>query len=236
MDRGRSPIGSSARISRRCDIDSTESARTTTDVLASWVALWQPEDPPLAAARARAAEVGVPCVDAVTGAALRLLAATTGARAVVELGTGAGVSSLWLLQGMRPDGVLTSVDPEGEHQRLARTSLLEAGHGSSRVRLIAGRALDVLPRLSDRAYDLVFCDAESSENPDYLEAALRLLRPGGVVVFAGALGSGRVSDPSARDSDTVALRELARLVRDEPRLVAALLPVGDGILAAVLLD
>jgi len=180
--------------------------------------------------------VGVDCVDPITGAVLRLLAATTGARAVVELGTGAGVSTLWLLQGMRPDGVLTSVDTEGEHQRLARQSLLEAGYGSGRVRLIGGRALDVLPRLSDGAYDLVFCDAASSENADYLEAALRLLRPGGVVVFAGALGNGRVSQPGARDSETVALRELARSVRDEPRLVAALLPLGAGVLAAVLLD
>lgn len=208
----------------------------TADALASWIALWQPEEPPLASARARAAEVGVDCVDPITGAVLRLLAATTGARAVVELGTGAGVSTLWLLQGMRPDGVLTSVDTEGEHQRLARQSLLEAGYGSGRVRLISGRALDVLPRLSDGAYDLVFCDAASSENADYLEAALRLLRPGGVVVFAGALGNGRVSQPGARDSETVALRELARSVRDEPRLVAALLPLGAGVLAAVLLD
>ncbi len=208
----------------------------TADALASWIALWQPEEPPLASARARAAEVGVDCVDPITGAVLRLLAATTGARAVVELGTGAGVSTLWLLQGMRPDGVLTSVDTEGEHQRLARQSLLEAGYGSGRVRLISGRALDVLPRLSDGAYDLVFCDAASSENADYLEAALRLLRPGGVVMFAGALGNGRVSQPGARDSETVALRELARSVRDEPRLVAALLPLGAGVLAAVLLD
>jgi len=208
----------------------------TADALASWIALWQPEEPPLASARARAAEVGVDCVDPITGAVLRLLAATTGARAVVELGTGAGVSTLWLLQGMRPDGVLTSVDTEGEHQRLARQSLLEAGYGSGRVRLISGRALDVLPRLSDGAYDLVFCDAASSENAEYLEAALRLLRPGGVVMFAGALGNGRVSQPGARDSETVALRELARSVRDEPRLVAALLPLGAGVLAAVLLD
>jgi len=223
-------------ITRRCGIDSTESGTATADALASWIALWQPEEPPLTSARARAAEVGVDCVDPITGAVLRLLAATTGARAVVELGTGAGVSTLWLLQGMRPDGVLTSVDTEGEHQRLARQSLLEAGYGSGRVRLISGRALDVLPRLSDGVYDLVFCDAASSENADYLEAALRLLRPGGVVVFAGALGNGRVSQPGARDSETVALRELARSVRDEPRLVAALLPLSAGVLAAVLLD
>ena len=202
--------------------------------VSTWVADWQPEDAPLLAARQRAAEVGVGAVDAPTGATLRLLAAAAGAKAVVELGTGAGVSSLWLLRGMRPDGVLTSVDAETEHQRLAKSSLAEAGVASGRARLIAGRALEVLPRLSDAAYDLVFCDADRAENPDYLQAALRLLRPGGIVVFAGGLGAGRVADPSARDTDTVALRELAKMVRDEPCLLTAALPVGQGLLAAVL--
>lgn len=202
----------------------------------SWVDGWLPEEPFLAAARQRAAEVGVAAVDAASGSVLRLLAAVTGARAVVELGTGAGVSTLWLLRGMRPDGVLTSVDPEAEHQRLARQSLVEAGYGSGRVRLIAGRALEVLPRLSDGAYDLVFCDAARSENADYLAAALRLLRTGGVVVFAGVLAGGRVADPSARDPDTVALRELTRLIREETRLVPALVPVGAGLLAAVVVQ
>lgn len=201
--------------------------------LAAWVDGWLPEEPTLLAARSRAAEVGVGCVDATTGAVLRLLAAAAGARAVVELGTGAGVSALWLLGGMVPQGVLTSVDPETEHQRLARQSLVEAGYGSSRVRLITGEALAVLPRLSDAAYDLLLCDAVRSENLGYLTAALRVLRPGGLVLFVGALGDGRVADPGARDPETVALRELARVVRDHERLTPALLPVGSGLLAAV---
>ncbi|MDP9183009.1 MAG: O-methyltransferase [Actinomycetota bacterium] len=200
--------------------------------VAAWVDGWLPEDAPVLAARARAAEVGVGSVDPTTGALLRLLAAACQARAVVELGTGAGVSSLWLLRGMRPDGVLTSVDPDTEHQRLARQSLLEAGFGTGRVRLITGQALAVLPRLSDKAYDLLFCDAVRAENGDYLTAALRLLRPGGLVVFAGALGNGRVADPGARDPDTVALRELTRTVKEDERLVPALLPIGSGLLVA----
>lgn len=172
------------------------------------------------------------CVEPATGAVLRLLCAATSARHVVELGTGAGVSTLWLLRGMPDDGVLTSVDSEAEHQRLARQSLAEAGVTGGRVRLICGRALEVVPRLSDGGYDLVFCDANRAENPDYLTGALRLLRPAGVVVFAGALAGGRVVDPAARDPDTVALRELARAVRDDSRLVPALLPVGSGLLVA----
>jgi predicted O-methyltransferase YrrM len=204
--------------------------------LRAWLEDWLPEDPPLLAARARAAEVGVGAVDPATGSVLRLLAAASQAKAVVELGTGAGVSSLWLLRGMRHDGVLTSVDHDTEHQRLARQSLVEAGYGTGRVRLITGEALAVLPRLSDGAYDLLFCDATHAENGDYLTAALRLLRPGGLVVFAGALGGGRVADPAARDADTVTMRELGRLVREQEQLVPAVLPIGTGLLAAALVQ
>ncbi|HWH29663.1 MAG TPA: O-methyltransferase [Mycobacteriales bacterium] len=202
--------------------------------MTSWIEAWQPEDAPLLAARQRAAEVGVGAVDAVTGSVLRLLAAATRAKAVVELGTGTGVSALWLLRGMREDGVLTSVDSEAEHQRLAKQSLTEAGIPSGRARLISGRALEVVPRLSDAAYDLVFCDAARSENVDYLGGAVRLLRPGGCVVFAGALAGGKVADSAARDPDTVALRELARAVRDDARLVPAAVPVGAGLIVASL--
>jgi predicted O-methyltransferase YrrM len=202
--------------------------------ISTWIADWQPEDEALAAARSRAAEIGVPAIDAATGSVLRLLAATVGARAAVELGTGAGVSTLWLLRGLTPDGVLTSVDSDGEHQRLAKASLTDAEVPSGRVRLIQGRALEVLPRLSEASYDVVFCDAAPSENSDYLAAALTLLRPGGIVVFAGALAGGRVAEPSARDAATVSMRELAKLVRDEERLTSALIPVGAGLLVGVL--
>ncbi len=190
------------------------------------------EDAVLDAARGRAREVGVSPIGAGGGAALRLLAAAVGARSVVEIGTGTGVSGVWLLRGMRPDGILTSVDAESEHQRLAKTSLQEAGVPTGRARLIGGRALDVLPRLSDAAYDLVFCDANRSENPDYLDASLRLLRPGGLLVFAGALGGGKVAEPAARDADTVAQREFAKALRDDERFVAGAIPVGTGLLVA----
>ena len=162
-----------------------------------------------------------------------MLAATLDARAVVELGTGTGVSAVWLLRGMRPDGVLTSIDVESEHQRLARQTLADAGFAPSRVRLINGRALDVLPRLADASYDLVLVDADKTEYADYLTAALRLLRPGGVIAMDNALWNGRVADPTARDPESVALREVARLVREHEMLVPALLPVGDGLLVAV---
>lgn len=193
-----------------------------------------PEDPVLTAARQRATEVGVAPIGSGGGAALRLLAAAVAARAVVELGTGTGVSGVWLLRGMHPEGVLTTIDPEAEHQRLAREAYAEAGFATARARTINGRALEVLPRLADASYDLVFCDAVKTEYAEYLTEAIRLLRPGGVVAFDNALWHGKVADSTVRDPETVALRELGRLVRDNDRLVPALLPMGDGLLVAVL--
>jgi predicted O-methyltransferase YrrM len=194
---------------------------------------WIEEDAALAAGRARAAEVGAVPIGPGGGAALRFLAGVLGARAVVEIGTGCGVSGTWILRGMADDGVLTSIDREPEHQRLARDTFAEAGFSPTRVRLIAGRAMDVLPRLTDAGYDLVFCDGEKSEYGDYLTEALRLLRPGGVVAFDNALWHDRVADPTARDAATVAIRELGKQVRDNEELLSTLLPVGDGLLVAV---
>lgn len=191
------------------------------------------EDEVLATARSKGTELGCVPVLPGAGAALSLLAAAVGARAVVEIGTGAGVGSVWLLRGMRPDGVLTTIDVEPEHHRAARETFTEAGIPSNRVRLISGRALDVLPRLTDGAYDLVFCDADKVEYPGYLEQAMRLLRPGGVVAFDNALWHDRVADPTQRDEDTTAIRELGKTVREDERLTSALLATGDGLLVAV---
>ena len=186
----------------------------------------------LAAARSRAAEVGVVPIGTGGGAALRFLAAVTEARAVVEIGTGTGVSGLWLLRGMRADGVLTTVDTEAEHQRLAKQTFTEAGIPSQRARLINGAALDVLPRLTDGHYDLVFCDGDKLEYGDYLAEAVRLLKPGGIVAFDNALWHDRVADPAQRDAETVSIRELGRTVRESESLLPLLIPMGDGLLAA----
>ena len=130
---------------------------------------------------------------------------------------------------MRGDGVLTTVDIEAEHQRLARQSFNEAGIATQRARTISGAALDVLPRLTDGHYDLVFCDGDKREYSAYLAEALRLLRPGGVVAFDNALWHDRVADPSQRDAETVAIRELGKAVLENESLVPVLLPVGDPV-------
>ncbi len=162
-----------------------------------------------------------------------MLAATVGAKAVAEIGTGTGVSGIHLLGGMRHDGVLTTVDPEPERQQFARTALRAAGFATNRARFIPGRALDVLPRLADSGYDLVFCDGDRGECVDYLAESLRLLRPGGLVVFEGVFAEGRTVDSGPQPVEVLRLRELLRTVRESSELVPSVLPVGDGLLCAV---
>jgi len=206
-----------------------------------------PEDEPLLAARANAAELGgTEPVAAEAGAALRFLASAVAARTAVEIGTGCGSSGIWLLRGMQPGGTLTSVDIEPEYQRMARKAFAHAGFAQSQCRLILGRALDVLPRLSDGAYDMVFCDADARDYPDYLIAALRLLRPGGIVAFNNALPGPDAGDPAygepafdpaAFDDTELAgfedAADVAEQVRTDERLVPILMPVGNGLLCAV---
>ncbi|MET8553859.1 O-methyltransferase [Streptomyces sp. NPDC004959] len=191
------------------------------------------EDETLLWARERAREAGLRPVSPATGAALALLAASVDAKAVAEIGTGTGVSGLYLLRGMRPDGVLTTVDPEPERQQFARQAFRAAGFAGNRARFIPGRALDVLPRLADNGYDLVFCDGDRLECLECLEEALRLLRPGGAVCFEGIFADGRTYAAGPQPVEVVRLRELVRAIREHPTLVPSLLPVGDGLLSAV---
>ncbi|MDT5256155.1 MAG: hypothetical protein QOD10_1235 [Mycobacterium sp.] len=191
------------------------------------------EDAVLAAARERAMEIGAAAVTPAVGALLSLLAKLSGGKAVAEVGTGAGVSGLWLLSGMKDDGVLTTIDIEPEYQRLAKEAFTEAGVGPSRTRLIGGRAQEVLTRLADESYDLVFIDADPIDQPDYVVEGVRLLRSGGVVVVHRAALGGRAGDPAARDAEVAAVREAARLIAEDERLTPALVPLGDGLLAAV---
>ncbi|VEG27214.1 O-methyltransferase [Actinomyces howellii] len=186
-----------------------------------------------AQARLRGIELGISPVSPATGAALRMLAASVAAKSIAEIGTGTGVSGLWLLDGMGADGMLTTIDVEAELQREARRAFDAAGHPGSRTRVIRGRASDVMPRMAERSYDMVVLDVEPDEAAALADPAVRMLRVGGVLAVTHALWKDHVADPARRDALTVAARELGKSLRDREDLLTSLLPVEDGLLVSI---
>lgn len=198
-----------------------------------WAEDYVPLSDPLNAARQEAAALGLTPPSGGTLAALTFIAKAINAKHVVEVGTGSGATGVALFQGMADDGVITSIDAESDRQASARRLFTTAGVSSNRIRLIAGSALDVLPKLRDGAYDLVHVDGDKLEYPEYVAQALRLLRHGGVMVLNEVLWGGAVADPDNEDDEAVILREALQAVSDTDELTASLLPVGDGLLVAV---
>ncbi|MFD1720227.1 O-methyltransferase [Amnibacterium endophyticum] len=191
-----------------------------------------PDDDEIAAATEQSLELGVEPVSPATGMALALAAAARPAGSFVEIGTGAGVSGLWLLRGA-PGAQLTTIDHDHDRHVAARARFQSAGHTGRTVRFITGRAADVLPRMNEDAYDLVLVDADSEPVAQYTETALRLVRPGGTVLVARVLQQGKVANPSRRDRRTTVYRDLLRGVREREDLLAGVSPVGDGLLQLV---
>lgn len=187
------------------------------------------EDELLAGARATADDLGLVATSAATGALLRLLVSASRAQTAVEIGTGAGISGLYLLKG-NDQLTLTTIDVESEAQSTARELYARAGIRASRTRLIKGRSADILPRLADRSYDLVLVDGAPEEAPGDVQEALRILRPGGLLVVSRALLDGRVADPARREPDTVAMRGLVREILEKGNN-PALVPIGAGLIA-----
>ena len=191
------------------------------------------ESPEMTAARERSARLpGAAAVEPAVGATLAVLAAAVGARSVVSIGSGGGLAALWLLRGMRPDGVLTALDGDPAQLRAARQALADAGVAPGRARLIFGTPAEVLPRLSPGAYDMVSCAGPPREYADMLDALLGLVRIGGSLTLHGLLAGGRIADRTARDPETVAWREVSRAIREDESLLPAVLPIGAGLLVA----
>lgn len=183
----------------------------------------------IARARAHSLELGISPIDPAVGAQSALVAAVGDARNLVEIGTGGGVSGLWLLHGA-PRGILTTIDIEPEHLGVARQSFADAKVAPARARFITGRATEVLPRMNESAYDVVFVDADPEGMLDYVAHGLRLVRVGGTVLIPRALQGGRVADPVARDDVTTAFRSLIQETRGSSAVLPALSIVGDGLL------
>jgi predicted O-methyltransferase YrrM len=182
-------------------------------------------------ARGRAEELGVECITPSVGAHLAMLVSALGAKAIVEAGTGTGVSGLWLLSGS-DQAVLATIDTEIEDQATAKRAFADAKIPANRTRVIQGRAIDVMSNMADAAYDMVFLDADRETLEEQLHEASRLLRPGGVVAIAHALWRDRVPDPAMRDDATAVYRDALRYFSNNDNFVSALSPVGDGLLLA----
>ena len=151
----------------------------------------------------------------------------------VEIGTGSGVGSLWLLEGMIKSGTLTSIDDEMEHSSIAKLAFAEADIAAARFRLITNSVMDVMTKLADRAYDLVVF----RHNPEDLNFAIseahRVLRSGGVFVIDNFFGGAKVPDPAQRDPKTIALREAGKAIKaDSESWMSVLVTTGDGLLIA----
>jgi predicted O-methyltransferase YrrM len=182
-------------------------------------------------ARARAEELGIECITKSAGSHLALLASALGAKAIVEAGTGAGVSGLWLLSASE-DSVLATIDSQPEFQLAAKLAFKDAKIAPTRTRVISGKAIEVMSNMADAGYDLVLLDADRTELETQLMQASRLLRPGGVVVIAHALWRDRVPDPAMRDDATGTYRDILRFFSGQKDFISALSPVGDGLLMA----
>ncbi|WP_026530287.1 O-methyltransferase [Haematomicrobium sanguinis] len=191
------------------------------------------EDEVLLAARSRAADLGVAAVPASVASLLTVLAASRGAQTAVEVGSGAGISTLALLRGMKPTGVLTAIDKDLDHLKATRVALAEDGIVGNRLRPITGKAAEVLPRLTKDAYDIVFLDADKPNYADYVDHGLRLLRAGGLLIINDALDEHQVSQPTSRKPSTQIMRAIIKKLSQEEGVRSTLLPVGTGLIVAV---
>lgn len=204
------------------------------DKISSWKFAEEYANEPahIAQARHHAEQLGVESVTAATGNQLALIAAMSKAKNIVEAGTGAGVSSLWLLSAAK-DSVLTTIDDEPEYQNVARKNFAASEIPAGRIRVITGKAKAVMGNMADGGYDLVFLDIEPIDLEELLPTAVSLLRPNGTLVIAHALWRDRVPNPALRDDETVALRSALRNFADSEGFIASLSMIGDGLLMVV---
>ena len=183
-------------------------------------------------ARNSADQLGVESVTPATGAGLASIAAMLGAKNIVEAGTGAGVSGLWLLSASETS-TLTTIDDEPEYQNQARTNFQLANIPASRARVITGRAAAVIANMTESAYDLVFLDVEPFDLEQLLPHAIGLVRPSGAIVISHALWRDRVPNPALRDDETSAMRAVVRVFEESDEFISSISMLGDGLLVAV---
>jgi predicted O-methyltransferase YrrM len=199
----------------------------TSDYLA---ALFAPEDATLLALREEADRSGLPpiSISPDEGRLLQVLLRAVGARRVLEVGTLGGYSAIWMARALPPGGSLLTLEIDPGYAEFARRHLARAGVGD-RVEVRVGRALDLLPALDGERFDAVFLDADKEPLPTYFDWALRLLRPGGLLIADNALWGGRVLDDRVDDEATRAVREFNRRLATDPRVTGIVVPTHDGV-------
>jgi predicted O-methyltransferase YrrM len=182
------------------------------------------DDQALAAALQASDAAGLPqiAVSAQQGKFLCLLAGAIGARRILEIGTLGGFSTIWLARGAGPQGRVVTLEYEPKHAEVARANLDVAGV-ADRVEVIVGAALDTLPTLTDGPFDLIFIDADKENYPAYLGWAVRLARPGSVIVLDNVVREGRILDPEAADARVRATRQTLQAMGEHPRLDTAVI-------------
>ncbi len=217
--------------------------QTWTAVDAYFDGLLVDEDEALTAAAADSEAAGLPAhqVAPNQGKLLHLLARIRGARTILEIGTLGGYSTIWLARALPEDGRLVTLEVDERCAGVAAANIDRAGL-THLVDIRRGRAVDLLPGLTDLApFDLVFIDADKPSNPEYLAWALKLTRPGSVIIGDNVVRDGAVVDPASPDPRVQGVRLFTELIAEHPRLTAtALQTVGgkgyDGFVMALVTD
>ena len=195
-------------------------------------------DPLLDDVLARSDAAGLPSISvtALQGRFLQILAASIGARSILEIGTLGGFSTVHLARALAPGGRLVTIEAEPRHAAVARESFARTGM-AGRIDLMEGKGLDVLPRLEGSQFDFTFIDADKPNTPAYVDWAIRLSRPGSLIVVDNVVRDGAVADGSSTDASVRAMQEVCdRVGRDRNLMGTALQTVGlkdyDGFLIA----
>jgi predicted O-methyltransferase YrrM len=178
------------------------------------------DDPEMVAVIEASEVAGLPQIAVSTqqGRFLCLLAGAVGARRILEIGTLGGYSTIWLARGAGPTGHVVTLEYSSKHAEVARANMALAGV-ADRVEVIVGAALETLPSVTGGPFDLVFIDADKENNADYLEWAVRLSRPGSVMLVDNVIRQGQILDPD--NSAAQGTRRSLELLGEHPKLDAA---------------
>ena len=196
--------------------------------------LFSAEDELLASLREEAEAAGLPsiAISADEGRLLQILLTSIKARRVLEVGTLGGYSAICMARALASDGRVLSIEIDERHAAFARRHIERAAL-SDRIEVRVGRALDVLPTLDGQPFDAMFLDADKESLPSYFDWAVRLVRPGGLIIGDNALWGGRVYDTSENDPKTQAVREFNRRMASDPRVLGVIVPTHDGVAVAI---